>query len=244
MNGKFLSLGLTVAVAAASSLFAQPQTGSLTFGVSVTGTGGALATDNETTSWTATPAGLSLGAMASSPDGAGNPNSAYENGSATWAADGSSGTVSLGIGWNLTDADGANTNLSSADWSYTFTAEESGSFNLSYNVTASGYTFGLWGWSLADDLDSGSGAPVTNAFDPTTSGLFVGGITDGNTYTVSLSNNGNIYSDGGGVSAVGSASGTFDWSITPSAVPDGGMTLAMVGMGLTGLTMLRRRFAR
>jgi hypothetical protein len=242
-KNQILAMGLATALIAAPSVFAQPESGSLNFNPNVTGFGGTFSNDLESTSWNFVPANLNLSALASSPDGAGSPNTAFQNGSASWAADGNSGAVSLSIGWNLSGASSANTNVAT-DWDYSFIATVTGNFEMSYDVTASGNAFGLQGWGISDNFDSEVGGPVLNAIDPSTSGLFVGGVTAGESYNVSLANNGNVSSQGS-ISLTGSADGNFQWSIVPSSnVPDGGATLAMLGSALTGLAMLRRRFAK
>ncbi len=240
MKIQHLSLGFAVTLAAASSTFAVPQSASMSFDVSVTAIGGSVAGDSQTTSWLGTPAGLSLSASATANDPAGAPNTAFADGSATWAADGNSGTVNLAWGWNVVDATEATTN-GAVDWRYVFQADVTGWFEMSYAITGSGNTFGLNGVLLTDNFDSSVGAPVTNGFDPTTSGVFFGGVTAGNIYTVELSNWGNFGSTS--YSANTLANGVFTWTIhggTP-AVPDASSTVVLIGVAFAGLCWVRRR---
>ncbi len=236
---RLLALSLATLLAGAVTAVAIPQDGSLSFGVTATGQNGIPVTDNESTSWTGAPAALSLDASATAVNVDHPSSRSYEHGTATWAADGNSGTVTLAYGWDANDARMVATN-GATDWSYTFTADATGIFSLNYVVVGEGDLFGLWGWNLSNNFDLGFGAPVTDADDPTTSGLFHGDVTAGNTYTVSLANNGNIGGDDFTVAS--EAFGSFQWLITPteSRVPDCSSTLLLMGLALSGLAGLRR----
>jgi hypothetical protein len=59
-------------------------------------------------------------------------------------------------------------------------------------------------------------------------------------YTIALANNANIFSGGGGFSAVASMNGTFEWSTQESAVPEP-TTLALLGAGVVAVRARRRR---
>jgi len=121
---------------------------------------------------------------------------------------------------------------------------------MDYDILGSGALFGLSGYTLSDDFDSNAGGPVTNQYDPSSSGIFEGGLTAGQTYTVSLSNNGNIQFVSydipvNGLQLPGSVTADFDWSIQgASSVADGGTTIAMLGGAIFALAALRRRFAK
>ncbi len=241
MNKKILSLSLAIALAGAAAALAAPQSGSLSFSVSVQALGGPVAADFQNTSWTLVPSSLTLSASATSNDPAGLPNVAFDNGGATWAADGNSGVVDLTWGWKTVDATSIATN-GGTDWKYEFQADATGTFEMSYDILGVGpQLFGLNGVILTSNFDSAAGAPVPNAFDPTMSGLFVGGVTAGQTYWVQLDNNGNVGSES--YEADSKGVGHFVWSITPGTpgVPDAASTLLLLGTALAGLLAVGRR---
>jgi len=242
MNIKFLPLSVAIALAGATAVHAAPQSGSMAFSVSVQALGGPVAADFEATNWTVVPSSLTLSASATSNDPAGLPNDVFVNGGATWAADGNSGVVDLTWGWKTVDLTSIATN-GGADWKYEFRADATGTFEMNYDILGVGpQLFGLNGVLLTSNFDSATGVPVTNAFDPTTSGLFVGGVTAGQDYWIKLDNNGNVGSEGG-YKADSKGVGHFVWSITPGVpgVPDASSTLLLIGVALAGLIWVRRR---
>ena len=139
---------------------------------------------------------------------------------------------------------GANLNNATPDWSYTFMAGAGdGGFKMAYNVNGYGATFGLWGWSIAV-----TGGPegvqqllVSNAFDPTTAGVFNASLTAGSQYTATLSNNANVSCDGG-CTFIGGMNGNFRWEVTPVPEPQTYALMAL-GLGLMGWVARRRRRA-
>lgn len=183
------TLSLVTLLASAATAFATPIDASMNFSVSL---GDPVVSNNfDLVSWSVTPVGLSVAASASLVS-----SNVYGNGSATWAADGNSGTIQMNFGWDLDGGvKAANTNLAPSNWVYNFTADANGNFVMNYAIGGSGHDlFGLWGFDLFHILDNGVGGPVTDANDPSSSGQFVGAVTAGQNYFVSLYNNGNISS--------------------------------------------------
>lgn len=148
----------------------------------------------------------------------------------------------MGFGWDVTNAQLAQTDLGISNWRYTFTADATGSFVMDYVVAGVGNKFGLWGFYLQHDLLNGINPPAVNPFDPSGSGQFVAGVVAGQTYTASLKNGGNVA--GEAITLEGSATGQFDWRLVPDqqvSVPDTGSTLALLGVAFGGLLVARRK---
>ena len=243
-KSKFLLLTFATLFAGAIASLATPISGSLSFGVTATAHNQAAASDSNADSWSGSPGALAVGsyAMSGIPS---NSAMAYAGGNATWAPDGNSGNMTINFGWDGTGADSFYTNNPYTNWTYSFTADANGNFVMNYDISAYGSNlFGLQGFFLypANDLNSGTGAPILNVSNPTQSGTFVGGVTAGQTYTVYLANNGNI--SGSNMTISGNVHGVFDWSITSdtSSVPDTSATVALLGASFLGLAALRRRF--
>jgi hypothetical protein len=236
------TLSIGAFLASSVTAFAIPQSALMSFGVSVTASGGTTSVDTETSVWDTVPANIIQSAVANSPDAAAAPNIANAGGSAEWALDGDSGDILLSFGWNLTDAVNVNTNEANPDWSYTFVADQTGVFSMDYDISGAGDNlFGLNGYDITSDLIDPTGAPAESAFDPSSNGEFMGGVTAGETYTVSISNGGNFNSNSG-VNDDATVNGSFDWQITPSTstVPDGGPSMALVGGVIAGLLFVSR----
>ena len=225
------ALGLLLIIPSAA--LATPIAGSMSFGVSVTANGDPTVSAYSSDSWTGTPAPLSVNALATTPNG----STAFGSGTSSWAPDGNSGSLGMQFGWATITASGVLTDLSLPNWSYTFTADATGNFVMDYAVVGSGFQFGLWGFNLSHNFASGSGAPLTSPFSASSSGQFVGAVVAGQTYTASLSNNGNV--SGGPFSYSGSAVGDFQWRVTN--LPDSGSTLALLGLALGGFALRRNR---
>jgi hypothetical protein len=193
-------------------------------------------TASDSQSWTSVPANLAVSASTSTSY-LGDTVSAQGSAVASWASATSGSMTFSNYGWTFNVNNPLNTYSEAdlvagrpgSDWAYTFTTSSNATFSMTYDVTASGDTFGLWGWPV--NGVSGTGAPVVNAYDPTTSGTFVANLTPG-TYTVSLDSFPNV--GAGGSSASGQMSGQFNWLITTAGVPEPA-TWAMMLVGIGGL---------
>ena len=207
---------------------------------------GATLTDLSTDAWGPLLSPMSIGAQKTNADAAGNSVSAAGYGNASWGSADVGGVSFEAYSWDIQSSIkvGANLNNATPDWSYTFMAGAGdGGFKMAYNVNGYGATFGLWGWSIAV-----TGGPegvqqllVSNAFDPTTAGVFNASLTAGSQYTATLSNNANVSCDGG-CTFVGGMNGNFRWEVTPVPEPQTYALMAL-GLGLMGWVARRRRRA-
>ncbi len=138
-------------------------------------------------------------------------------------------------------------NQGGPDWSYTFKADNAGTFTLDYDVfltAGSGNAFGLQGWGIGWSGSGGGFFPGT-AFSPTASGSFVRSLIAGETYTVSLANNANVSTSGSFNPEAGKEAsrmnGNFVYNIVDSAVPEPASWAMMIcGFGLVGASLRRR----
>jgi len=172
----------------------------------------------------------------------GDFGTATTSATATWS-NANSGLVSFyNMGWSLSTSTPTFVKLNefnsgSKVWEYTFVADGNGLFEMVYDVSGTGDTFGLLGASI-DWTGPGGGLYLYNAFDPAASGVFTRSIVAGQQYTISVSNSANISAPAGTVRE-GYFSGTFEWRITEgSVVPGPAAALPFLG-GL--LVSLKRR---
>ena len=233
-------------------------------------------TSTQTGSWNLIPASETANSFATqSVDAQSGDGSATASmsGLASWAPNGDSGAFSfdytLASVRSATVLESANNapfggnpeNLygtvgTPPDWGYEFTATASGDFVLDYDITMTGDTFGLQGFSLSGiyspqyaALNNGNGYLDTNPSGPTADGVdnsgeYVAPVTAGETYTLSFSEESNF--SGGGTDGSGSVTADFRWSLpgASSSVPDGAATLPLLGSACVGIAALRRRYAR
>jgi len=229
-------LALPVALCFSGSAFAAPVSASMNVGADATTSGGATASQSSTAAWGTLLSPLSVSATATATDVSGTSASAFGTGSASWGAGGNSGVVNFSnYGWQFNGTGGVADVNRLTDWTYVFTADSNGQFNMGYDVGSSGDGFGLWGWNI---LWNGTGLLTLNAFSPNAIGSVSESVVAGDTYTVNLSNNANIETQG---PLAGSMSGYFEWNISNS-VPEPS-TVALVGIALAGLSLLRGRKA-
>jgi hypothetical protein len=254
---------------ATGSAIAQPTSGSIAAGA------GAFAYDSNLpkppaddvangASWSGSvtsPLDASADAYQSVDDSTGSGFShATANASATWAANGLSGTMdynyTMASNWDPAILGGVNNvPLPLGDttiWEYQFTAEKTGDFVLNFSTSVSGQPFGFKSFALGGIisttdtyLDTSTGGSGPAGLDNT--GQFLGLVTAGDSYDIYLGGAENNYSGGGSdLNWSGASSGDFSWTLPggSNSVPDGGATAAMLGMGVAGLACLRRRFAR
>jgi hypothetical protein len=145
---------------------------------------------------------------------------------ATWQSGGAGQVVFTDFGWNtvgVTDPLSHAHTYSGTDWTYTFTANTSGAFNLDYDVTkdpANTDDFGLQGFVFWWAEGAGSlqlagflcfNPSPDSGCEPTATGTLTKSVVAGTTYTVRLENAANIFGALGSRTAF--MSGTFDWSV-------------------------------
>lgn len=160
--------------------------------------------------------------------------------SATWASAGQGTVLWRGMGWshvsNSQTAAKLNGFVTGAPvWSYTFLATANGTFTMNYDVRSSGDPFGLLG-VVVEWSGVGGGQDLSNAFTPVAHGVFSRSLTAGSTYTIGLSNMGNIFTSADPRNDFGSMDADFNW--TTSTVPEPA-SFCVVALG--GFALLRRR---
>ena len=250
MNTKTLLTG--VAAAAALTAFSLPASATTAISGAVNLVANASINNNVTTagplseSWAGVPGPLGVGASATAFNG---DDSVTTTGSvfANWSSADAGSVNFLDYGWSF-NVNNPNTTQTGSDltqgrggddWTYTFMATQNGAITMNYNVTAADNPFGLWGWSI-DWTGTGGGLPVSNPFDPTTSGVFTRALIAGQTYTIGLDGNPNVNFAGPSGVYDGSMDGDFSFLIT-AGVPEPAIWATML-LGLFGVgAALRRR---
>lgn len=159
----------------------------------------------------------------------------------TWST-ADAGTITLDWGWESDTSTSTilETNQNTPNWTYTFIASGNGTFTLSGSVTAGGTSvFGLQPIYLRDAF--GFGSIGGDVFDPTGSGSVSVALVNGQQYTFSLFNNGNLSTDST-TDLISQATADLRWSIDYAGVPEP-MSWAMMigGFGAVGTTLRRRK---
>ena len=211
--GAFDPLSLTFTATATT---ATPVSSSLEL-IASSNAGGVLAEDTDAPSQGATLNQLSATVNASAENGA---MSVLTKGSAvaTWQSGGAGQIVFTDIGWTIAGAQNSSHALmfGGTDWTYTFTANQSGTFSLDYDITLDPATtdnFGLNGIYFSWAEGAGQ-LQQEQLLSPTAEGTLTKSVVAGTTYTVRLENGANIFGPLGSRTAY--MSGTFDWSVTPT----------------------------
>jgi len=191
--------------------------------------------DGDSQGGTINPLSASVSALATS----GNASVlSTAEGIATWF-NSAQGEVNLfNIGWNTVEVSSGSAFLfNGLDWTYEFLADTTGLFTLDYNVTGSGSdTFGLNGFNF-----SWSGPEGGNFFPLDTSGTLTRAITAGNSYTVNIRNQANIF---GGLSTRNARmDGAFNWRIdtATAAVPEPSSAWVTLAFGALGAGSLLKQ---
>lgn len=218
---------------------------------------GGLTVAQDTQAWAGTPGALSVSTVAAGISENGSTATTFNRGSGTWAPDGNSGTVTIDYGWSANTHDVVTAAATGSvdpqyglNWSYTFTADQTGLFVINCVVVGSGstndpgVTFPMFGLIGFDTIGSAFFPLGVNFFDPTASGQVTQMLQAGNTYTMVIRNGGNISGSLGEREAAVHAE--FSWSLPGAtfAVPDAASTLALLGLGLGGLGLASRRWRR
>jgi hypothetical protein len=138
---------------------------------------------------------------------------------ATWQSAKAGQVVFTDFGWTTVGVEASHAYMfSGTDWTYTFTANQSGTFSLQYDITLNPATtneFGLNGFYLS--WAQGSDEPqVDHIFSLPDNGTLAKSVVAGTRYTVRLRNGANIAGPLGSRTAY--MSGTFDWSVTPTTL--------------------------
>ncbi len=227
---KLRSIASMLALAAVSA--SATPIGSTVTAISVLTPG---STVSNTDSWSGTPQQIS--AFAYNSSGQSSLWSFVD--SYNWAANGNSGTIMMQANWVLANGDVNYAAAEGSKWQYTFTADDTGFFELNYSLTPWGAdTFGLNGIYLGGDLGNGY-------FSNGDSGQYIANAIAGNAYTVNLSMNVNLSNSEVGLFGYdASMVGLFNFNLTgASSVPDTACTLSLLTLAFAALASLRRKLA-
>ena len=199
---------------------------------------------SDTDDWAGGPASLSAATSAFVFGAAGAFASAHAGVDAGWAS-ATQGDVAFDFGWNLTSTPGdlamASLGAAGPDWTYSFIPDVDSVFILDFLVSVSGTATDFSGWRLFDN-----GVVVSSAPTAPSSGMISHALTGGAVHILTLR------SGASGAAFTqplnGEMDGLFSWRIADApvaAVPEPDTwALAIVGFGLCGATLRRRRRER
>lgn len=210
---KLQILAVTAVCAAAAVLAATPAAAAVVTKSSV---------DNQ--AWTDTPTTLTVSADANLTVGTDTLDT-HGAATATWSSATSGSVAFSNYGWdfavfnNPSESD-LTQNRGGSDWSYSFTPTNDGQITVDYSVSTTGNPYATWGWSLNCNC-GGAGGPTSNYIDPTELGTFTGDLFAGQSYTITLDGNPNVYWNGPSGNYSGAVSGQFNWQITGGDVTAG-----------------------
>ncbi len=234
-----LAATLTVATGAAQALTVAPINGAVQVTAFVSDSNGSqTALNSDASGFSGAPTALSAATIATWDSG-GDSLSSHGAVAAVWTS-ATAGFVQMrNFGWNSSSniAGGASVNGGGPNWSYTFTPSTNATYTMTYNITGSGNTFGLWGF-----YNAVNGIPDysnIDPFNPNSSGTYTAALTGGTTYNVALYNNANA---GVGPGTISTLQGDFSWSITGATVPEpASWAMLIAGFGMVGGTLRTRR---
>ncbi|HBL14568.1 MAG TPA: hypothetical protein DD379_24900 [Cyanobacteria bacterium UBA11162] len=157
--------------------------------------------------------------------------------SASWLNTSQGQVVFSDVGWETSNVfSGEATLFNGTDWTYTFFADTDGIFTLDYDVSASTDTtndFGLNGFNFI-----WSGFEGNTFFGLNSSGTLTRTITAGDTFTVNINNQANIF--GGLSTRQASMDGNFTWKIQTATVPEPSSILGILALGALGASLTKK----
>jgi len=238
----YLVAALGLLAMGAPALRATPVYAGLGFGVSAYQGSPTSVYGSDHASWGVVGSPLSVSATATE-----GGVTSFGSETATWAPDGNSGTVVADYGWSFRAPAGVYTGVgtgeSGPNWEYSFVADATGNFVLNYNVTGTGDTlFGLQGFRIGEHGYFNLGYAGVDDAHPSVSGQYIYAVTAGNYYDFQFVNLGNI--NGTIQTLDASVHGEFTWTLPgaePPSVPDSSPSVVLLGLGLGGLGVARRR---
>ncbi len=205
--------------------------------------GGGLVTDTDSYSQgnTINPLSASVSALATS----GTASVLSEaTATASWLNTSQGQVVFSDVGWETFNSIGQATLFSGTDWTYTFFSDTDGIFTLDYDIPVSTDTtdgFGLNGFNF-----NWSGFEGGEFLSLNSSGTLTRTITAGDTFTVNIKNQANIFFGGGGNLLTWKAfmDGIFTWNIqttTVPTVPEPSTILGLLTLGTLGAASTLKR---